>query len=174
MVTTDVSKIQTRNPPMAWQVARQGPTGPAYTEIFRGMGTPTGESEPGTTEPIPQLAIVPLKELQDLIAEVRQLRAELAKRPLVSSTLLSDLGDDRLSVRVPIPVVLEEIDDESLARWPEVGASGIGSTLAEAITQLKMDVLGLFFDLTTRDTESLGQFALDTLRSLKVHVQELS
>jgi hypothetical protein len=111
------------------------------------------------------------EKLQEALSEIRQLRDELSQRPLVSAITLYDLGANTLKVKMPISVVLHETDEESLARWPETRAYGIGGTLSEAISNLKQNIADLFFDLKSREPESLGEIALDTLRILETHLQ---
>ena len=110
-------------------------------------------------------------KLQEALGEIRQLRNELSQRPLSSTIAIYDLGDDKIKVKSPISVALNETDEESLARWPETRAYGIGSTLAEAILKLKQNIADLFFDLKSRPQESLGQIAIDTLKTLETHLQ---
>lgn len=110
-------------------------------------------------------------KLQEAFDEISQLRKELSLRPLASAIAIYDLGNDKLKVKSPISVVLNETDEESLARWPETRAYGIGSTLAEAISNLKQNISDLFFDLKSRPQESLGGIAIDTLRTLETHLQ---
>jgi len=119
---------------------------------------------------LPQLQVVQQK-LREVTEEIRQLRDELSRRPLVSTINLHDLGADSPCVKLPIPVVLHETEEEALARWPETRAYGIGSTLAEAISNLKQNIIMLFFDLKSREPELLGSFAVDTLRVLETHLQ---
>lgn len=111
------------------------------------------------------------EKLQETLDEVRQLRVELSQRPLASTIMIHDLGDKNLKVVLPISVVLNETDDESLARWPETRASGIGATLGEAISELKKNISYLYFDLKSRPLESLGDIALDTLNIFETHLQ---
>ncbi len=108
---------------------------------------------------------------EELLA-IKELRLELQSRPLVSSMLLSDLNNKRFSVRSPISIILEEYDEEGLARWPEVNAYGLGPTLHEAILDLKQNIVNLFLDLLDRDQESLGELAVETLDTLKVYISK--
>lgn len=110
-------------------------------------------------------------KLQEALDEISQLRKELSQRPLASAIAIYDLGNDQLQVKSPISVVLNETDEESLARWPETRAYGIGSTLAEAILKLKQNIADMFFDLKSRPQESLGEIARNTLRTLETHLQ---
>ena len=117
-----------------------------------------------------QLEVVQQK-LREATEEIRQLRDELSRRPLVSTINLYDLGADSPCVKLPISVILHETEEEALARWPETRAYGIGCTLAEAISNLKQNITTLFFDLKSREPGSLGDIAMDTLKVLETHLQ---
>jgi hypothetical protein len=111
------------------------------------------------------------QELQKLRDEMQNLREEISRRPLVSTMNLYDLGTDTLRIKLPISVVLHETEEESVARWPETRAYGIGDTLSEGIADLKQNIATLFFDLASRPIDLLGEIALDTLRTLKMHLE---
>ena len=143
---------------------------PAFYEKYYGIPT-RGSFQIIGIESNLQLTIQLLYEVQALSAEVKSLREELANRPLVSSIIINNLSNENLTVVNPIPVIVEETDDECLARWSEVNAFGIGTTLSEAIRNLKDNISDLFLDLTGRDRESLGQIALETLEILTSYIQ---
>ena len=110
-------------------------------------------------------------QLAALREEIAELRTLLQERPSVASSTLHDLGVEGLEVTVPIPIILEETDDEASARWPEVRASAVGSTLGEAMVSLKAEVADLYWDLNGRDPKILGEIANDTLRTLRAHIR---
>ena len=111
------------------------------------------------------------ERISEMFESIQQIRIELSQRPLSSTITIHEVGDKKLKVVCPISVVLNETDDESLARWPETRASGIGATLGEAISNLKKDISYLYFDLKSRPIESLGDIALDTLNIFETHLQ---
>lgn len=111
------------------------------------------------------------ERISEMFECLQQIRLELSQRPLSSTILIHDLGNKSLKVVRPISVVLNETDEESLARWPETRASGIGSTLGEAISELKKNVSFLYFDLKSRPLESLSDIAIDTLDIFETHLQ---
>ena len=110
------------------------------------------------------------KQVEALQKEVKRLGDMFASRPLFYSGQLFDLADDRFLIGVPIPTVLEEYEEEALARWADVSASGVGATLADAIESLKADIVDLFTDLSSRDSETLSEPAKRTLATLRLHV----
>lgn len=128
---------------------------------------PTGWSLPlPLAEPSLQLILQLTKEMESLLEQVSKLRTELRSRPLSSSVLISTVNDARLDVLHPIGVLVEESEDETLARWPETNSYAIGSTVGEAISDLKKNIVDQFFDMASRDSDTLGEFALATLKTL--------
>jgi hypothetical protein len=105
-----------------------------------------------------------------LESEVRDLRNELAERPLVSSAVLHDLGGHGPAVTVPISVVIEQTDEETVATWPETGLYGVGETPSDAIISLKDDVLQTYLDLEQTSDDNLGELAKTTLATLRRHL----
>lgn len=152
------------------------------TEQMSGTGTvdfwrfgpgevPTGPTYPHSLfEPSHQIVFQLSNEIRVLLEEVKELRSELRSRPIASSVLLSNLNTNSLSVQNPISIILEEYDEECLAIWPEVNAHGLGSTLNEAISDLKQNIENLFFNLSNRDEESLGELASETLNTLNSYI----
>lgn len=141
--------------------------------LASGLGTwpRTRSSEPQYPIWDQTLLLFSLREqIETLREQVATLTSALQDRPLVSSSQLFDLGDDRLRVQVPIPIILQETDTEALARWPEVRTSGTGPTLSEAIVDLKADIADLYLDMSGRDPVSLGLIARDILRLLQLHI----
>ena len=125
----------------------------------------------------PQLLFDPsyqmlFNEVRALLQEVKELRSDFRSRPLTSSILLTNLNNKGLSIRHPISVIVEEYDEECLARWPEANAHGLGPTLYEAIVDLKQNIVDLFSDLSDRDEESLGDLAIETLSTLKAYINK--
>lgn len=73
------------------------------------------------------------------------------------SVSIVDLGKPGLKLRVALVVMLEENGAEFLASWPEVEAWGAGATEADAINELKDEILRLYTDLSGSDDASLGK-----------------
>ena len=76
-----------------------------------------------------------------------------------------DLGK-RHAVRVPIIVVVEESQDITLAKWPEVQVFAQGQSPAEAINALKQEIITLFDDLVGSPAETLGSQPTKWLRTV--------
>lgn len=109
-------------------------------------------------------------DIKQLLEEIRLLKEQLLDRPLVSSLSLGNLNNDRIELLKPISIILEETDEECLARWPEVNGFGIGSTISEAIRVLKKNICEIYFDITSRDKATLGELALETLSTLDEYI----
>jgi hypothetical protein len=121
---------------------------------------------------IQSLIIQLSKELKMLSDEVKTLRDELNNRPIVSSIQINTINST-LQLTKPIFIVLEESNEESLARWPEVNAYGLGQTATEAIDDLKQNISDLYADLTSREAPTLGEIALSTLNVLNTYVSKI-
>ncbi len=89
---------------------------------------------------------------------------------LVASLVIRDLSDERIVVRKPISIIVEEDDDDAWARWPEVNACGTGTGLYDAILELKQDIVKRFLDLSERDVGELGELDVEMLRTLRVYI----
>jgi hypothetical protein len=116
------------------------------------------------------LIIQLLEEIKELSAEVKSLKEDLLNRPLISSIMLNDIGDNSIDILKPIPIIIEESNDECLARWPETNAFGIGTSIIEAISNLKANIAELYFDITSRKVDSLGKIAIKTLSTFEVYI----
>jgi len=84
---------------------------------------------------------------------------ELREKPIIKQTELLEI-DETLEVIMPIPVVIEEYDDEVIAAFPEIEAFGVGSGEAEAIRNLKEEIRKIFFELEKTSEDELGKLPL--------------
>jgi len=85
------------------------------------------------------------------------LEERLAEQGVVRNAMLCDLAREGYSLRWPITVVIEEYDEETVARLPEVEAFASAPTEAEALALLKEDIIRLYEDLTSTPEEQLGK-----------------
>ncbi|MFC1938495.1 hypothetical protein ACFLWH_02450, partial [Chloroflexota bacterium] len=90
---------------------------------------------------------------------------ELREKPIIKQTELLEI-DETLEVIMPIPVVIEEYDDEVIAAFPEIEAFGVGSGEAEAIRNLKEEIKKSFFELENISEDELGKLPLTWKRVL--------
>jgi hypothetical protein len=108
--------------------------------------------------------------LQRLEGAVLELSEALVTRPIACSTSIIDLNSSSYSLNRPIPVLVEEYRDEAVATFPEVEAHGWGTTPAEAINDLKAEVILLYEELTTAGPEELGKLPTAWARVLRYYV----
>ena len=83
--------------------------------------------------------------------------------------LLCQRDEATVAGRIAVDQVLLQFDEEAVARWPEVEATGIGATEFEAIESLRKDIAELFEDLSSSDSSELSDQtagALAVLRSV--------
>ena len=90
---------------------------------------------------------------------------ELREKPIIKQTELFEI-DEALEVLRPIPVVIEEYNDEVVAAFPEIEAFGVGSGEAEAIRNLKEAIREIFFELEKISDDKLGKLPLSWKRVL--------
>jgi hypothetical protein len=113
-------------------------------------------------------------ELRQTIAELRNTVGELTEalhaRPLVLSTEIVDLSSRDYLVRHPIPIVIEESEEETVASFPETETFGAGGTASEAIGELKKQIIWLYEDLATSDPDEFGKLPAAWWRILQHYV----
>lgn len=85
------------------------------------------------------------------------LEERLAEQGVVRNAMLCDLAREGYSLRWPITVVVEEYEEETVARLPEVQAFASAATEGEALALLKEDIVQLYDDLTSTPEEQLGK-----------------
>ena len=112
-----------------------------------------------------------LRELQRIVNGLRvrlnRLERELADRPTVCLSVITDLGDESYRLLTDITLVLEEYRDEFVARWPEVELYASGTTGSEAVAGIKRQIIELFEELRTMDSRTLGKLPLSWKRILR-------
>jgi hypothetical protein len=105
-------------------------------------------------------------ELVSCTKRIADLCANLEERPTVIEAELTDIGEDFETLR-PIRIVIEELDDEVTASFPEVELFAVGGTRSEAILNLKAALIELYADLVETPNNKLGKLPLSWLRILK-------
>lgn len=115
------------------------------------------------------LLITSLRETASALEIVQQrldeVEERLAGQPVVCQVTIHDLNSDSLILRQPICVNVEEYDDETIARFPEVEVYASADTESEAIVLLKQEIVGLYEDLLGHAGKTLGR---DPTRWLKL------
>ena len=123
----------------------------------------SGKSTPG----LPELQ----RTVNGLRVRLNRLERELADRPTVCLSVITDLGDEGYRLLADITLVLEEYRDEVVARWPEVELYASGTTESEAVAGIKRQVIELFEELRTMDSRTLGKLPLSWKRVLRRNVK---
>lgn len=84
------------------------------------------------------------------------LYSAVTDKPLIKETRLVEIAAE-LEVIEPIPVVIEESEDEVVASFPELEVFAVGASEAEAISSLKTEIRGLYYELVDTPDEQLGR-----------------
>jgi BMFP domain-containing protein YqiC len=95
-------------------------------------------------------------QMKALGKRVAALEERLAEQGVVRNAMLCDLGHEGYSLRCPIIVIIEEYEEETVARLPEVEAFASAATEPEALALLKEDIIRLYEDLASTPEEQLG------------------
>lgn len=106
-----------------------------------------------------------------LETSLQELLEIISERAHTKQTWVRDLHRDDLEVLSPIPITIEEFDDEVVATWPEVEVYASAETESEAIAKLKQEIVQLFEELRATPDKELGKLPrswkrilLDTIR----------
>ncbi len=120
------------------------------------------------TDEVAQLSF----SMTQMASQLSGLTETIQERPVVSPSFLSDLAAEHLEVSRLIPIILEQYQNEAVARWPEVEATGIGASELEAIESLRADIVELYDDLSSTDPEQLSRQTANVLSLLSSVVQK--
>lgn len=113
-----------------------------------------------------------LEQVVGLSARLQALEERLASQGVTRQAMLCDLGHESYSLKCPISVVVEEYDEETVARFPEVEAFASAATEGEAIALLKQDIIELYDELLASDEDELGKLPRQWRRVLSQLVQK--
>lgn len=108
-----------------------------------------------------------VSELRGKVDELTELARNTAK---IYNATIHELGDIQYELTMPIQVVIEEDEEEIVARIPELNLYASADTDSEAINELKQEVIDLYKELESSDRKlgSLPRSWLQTLRKLIV------
>lgn len=104
-------------------------------------------------------------ELDECKKSIGKLHEKLETRPIVKQTNITEIGNG-FKVKIPIPVTIEEYDDEVTASVPEIELFASGTTEAEALLRLKRGIVKLYDALSETPKEQLGNLLIRYLRVL--------
>jgi hypothetical protein len=113
-----------------------------------------------------------LQQCKEGISAILNELNELKEKPITKQTELFEI-DEALEVIRPIPVVIEEYDDEVIATFPEIEAFGAGLCEAEAIINLKNEIRKIFLELEGVSDDKLGKLPLSWKRVLLKVVKKI-
>jgi len=113
-----------------------------------------------------------VEQVVTLSARLQALEERLASQGVTRQAMLCDLGEDGYNLRCPISVVVEEYDEETVARFPEVEAFASAATEGEAIALLKKDIVELYEELLASDEDELGKLPRQWRRALSHLIQK--
>lgn len=110
----------------------------------------------------------------DMESDVLPLITEIQdEHPTKWSTTLFDLGAENYILKSPLTILVEEYSSgDVVARLPEMEVDGLGCTDAEAIQNLKLEILDLYDELTECDPSELGNLPSMWLRILKKIIEK--
>jgi hypothetical protein len=110
------------------------------------------------------------KEVSELRQKVDELTEIVRDTGRIYNTTIYDLGDNKYELSTPLQIVLEEGDEETVARIPELNLYASADTDSEAIQELKQEIIQLYDDLlgSERKLGPLPASWLQTLRNLVV------
>jgi len=116
-------------------------------------------------------SLADLKEkVSDLQRQVGELTEAVQETAKIYNATIYELGNSEYELTMPLQIVLEEDQEETVARIPELNLYASADTDSEAINELKQEVIKLYEDLETSD-RTLGPLPeswLETLRKLIV------
>jgi hypothetical protein len=152
-----------------WLQQKGGPTRREYPYLIESRYL--REWAVARAERVPQYVPINLEErLQRVEDAVARVSDALSTRPIVSSTQIMDLNSDEYTVRYPIPVIIAERIEEITATFPEIETQGRGSTPAQAINDLKEQIVLLYEDLEAKEPEGVDDLSRGWWRVLGHYV----
>jgi hypothetical protein len=105
-----------------------------------------------------------IERLQQRLADVEE---SFAAQPRCRQATLYDLGSNAYELKQPVTVQIEEYDDETVARMPELDAFASATTDSEALVLLKAEIASLYDELVSCPAQELGERPTAWLRLLK-------
>jgi hypothetical protein len=115
-----------------------------------------------------------MSQVEDIAQQaVRSEIAKLEPQPMLYPMGLWDLNSPKYELKVPIHIVVEEWpDNEFIAHWHDVEATGFGEGKAEAVEALQQDIIDLYEDLKDTDDKHLGKRPLKARKVLQAVIKE--
>jgi len=112
-----------------------------------------------------------IEQVVALSARLQTLEERLASQGVTRQAMVCDLGHEDYALKCPISVVVEEYDEETVARFPEVEAFASAATEGEALSLLKQEIVELYEELLATDEDELGKLPRQWRRVLSQLIQ---
>jgi len=112
------------------------------------------------------------EELSSCKECIDRLYEEFTERPIIKETIIFDIDED-LEVITPLPIVIEESDDEVVASFPEIEVFAVGVGEAEAINNLKIQIKELYLELVATPQGQLGKIPRTWRRILEKVIRKV-
>lgn len=106
------------------------------------------QHEESSTEKTLQLCLAALENIQDTLAE-----AQACYSTSITSVTWNGI---QLPLRLPLTVIIQNDEDEVVARLPEFSASGFGISESDAVEDLKSELGELYKELSEIPEDELG------------------
>ncbi len=109
-------------------------------------------------------------KVSDLQRQIGELTEAIQETVKTYNATIYELGNNEYDLTMPLQIVLDEGQEETVARIPELNLYASADTDSEAINELKQEVINLYEDLESSDRKlgPLPQSWLQTLRKLIV------
>ena len=118
----------------------------------------------------PEIAVLNGKVLHELLDKLEQdiascnkkledLTEAFNERSVIKQAILFDI-DASLTVLQPIPIIIEENDNEVIASFPEIELFTVAENEPTAINNLKVSIKDLFVELADTPDNELGKIPL--------------
>ncbi len=106
------------------------------------------------------------KKLSSLEKQMTELATAVQNTSKICNATIYELNSSKYNLSMPVQIVLEEDQQETVARIPELNLYASGDTDSEAINELKEEVVNLYEELLSSD-KTLGPLPKSWLYTLK-------
>lgn len=104
--------------------------------------------------------------VEEVVTTTTELKESFEAQASVNTVHLFSLHDDRYELRAPLPVILEEYEDEVIARWPEIDLYYSADIASEALAGLESEIIQLYTELSSSSLDELGVLPKRWLKTL--------
>ncbi|MCH8089982.1 MAG: hypothetical protein IH955_08235 [Chloroflexi bacterium] len=104
--------------------------------------------------------------VEELVVVTSALKESIENQASVNTVHLISLHDDRYELKAPLLVILEEYEDEVIARWPEIDLYYSADIASEALAGLESEIIQLYTELSSSSLDELGVLPKRWLKTL--------